>query len=92
MVHLDVRFTCPKCGSHRFSSYNCTSPGGMTRYCTGKAHLDRDKQCQTEFHERDDWKYFSINIPGIRKFKNKDEYDLVMEIVKAQMGPAIGMG
>lgn len=61
----------------------------MTRYCTGKAHLDRDKQCPTEFHERDDWKYFSITVPtGIRKFKNRDEYDLVMDVIKALMGPA----
>lgn len=93
MLTLDVQFTCPKCGGHMFSSYNCTSPNGMTRYCTSLRDQGRSMGCPVEFHERDDWKYFSITVPaGVRKFKTKDEYDLVMDIMKAQMGPVYGIG
>lgn len=87
MFRLDVQFVCPKCGGHMFSSYDCTSPKGMTRYCTSVREQGRATQsCAVEFHERDDWKYFVVTMPGIRRFKTKDEYELIMDIMRAQMG------
>lgn len=93
-VRIEVSFVCPKCGGHMFSSYDCGTPQGMTRYCTSirKPGLDR-RSCGIEFHERDDWKYFVITVPaGIRRFKNRDEYELVMDVVRGMMGPARVIG
>jgi hypothetical protein len=92
MIRLDIQFRCPKCNGHMFSSYDCGTPQGMTRYCTSLRLNGDNTVCKTKFHERDDWKYFVINLPGIRRFKNRDEYELVMDIVRAQMGGSIAHG
>jgi len=92
-LRIEIQFVCPKCGGHMFSSYNCTTPGEMTRYCTSLRAGADHMRCKTEFHERDDWKYFVVAAPaGIRRFKTRDEYELVMSIMFGQLGPAIGIG
>lgn len=77
MPYISMTFTCPKCGGHTFSSANCTGPGEMLRYCTGPG---RPSICGLEFPESQDWRYFHVD--GVRKFKNRDEYDLVMDIIR----------
>jgi hypothetical protein len=86
MPYIQMDFACPKCGGHTFSSYNCTIPANMVRYCTFGAEHGKANRCPFEFPQRDDWKYFKI--PGVRAFKNEDEYDLVLDLIRST--PIVG--
>lgn len=46
------QFTCPKCGSHKFGSWQ-NGDGQMRRHCHGL-----DGACDFTFHQRDDARYF----------------------------------
>jgi hypothetical protein len=79
-------FFCPSCGGSKFSSSNCTASDrrNMLRHCTSFVN---GKRCGFTFNASDDWRHF--RIPGVRAFKNEDEYDLVMEIIRSV--PVVGV-
>jgi hypothetical protein len=83
---MDMTFTCPKCGGHTFgSSFVGPSDGPMERMCHG---IVKSKSCAFKFRQQDDWKYF--RIVKVRAFKNRDEHELIMEIIRST--PAYGTG
>ena len=50
---FDTHFECPKCGSYMFGS-SSNGDNTLTRNC----HGNEKWQCDFEFHEKEDSKYF----------------------------------
>jgi hypothetical protein len=65
------KFRCPICFSDHFGTSRCSGPD-MTRHC---------HRCDFSAPADDDWKLFQI--PGVRPFANRGEYDLVMDIIRS---------
>jgi hypothetical protein len=55
---LDLQYTCPECGSHRFGSWQ-NEDGTLTRHCHG---IRENRYCQFKFHEKEDSQYFHKKI------------------------------
>jgi hypothetical protein len=59
----------------------------MLRHCTSYVGEVGENRCGFTFPASKDWKYF--RVPGVRAFKNEDEYNLVMDIIRSV--PVVGV-